>query len=52
VLQWYYHDGRNQGTFNWQGAKQVGTGWQVYRQVLAGNGGVINGITSDGKLIW
>ena len=52
ALQWYYHDGRNQGTFNWQGPKQVGTGWQVVRQVFAGDGGVIYGITSDGKLVW
>ena len=52
ALLWYYHDGRNQGSFEWQGPKQVGTGWQSFRQVFAGDGGVIYGLTSDGRLMW
>ena len=34
-LLWYRHLGLGDGTFNWQGANEVGTGWQHFKDVFS-----------------
>ncbi len=61
-LNWYHHDGVNDGTFTWMiepgvsGAnaapRQVATGWADYKQVLPGGQGVIYAVTPSGDLLW
>ncbi|MFF0214390.1 tachylectin-related carbohydrate-binding protein [Streptomyces vinaceus] len=54
-LQWYRHDGWTDGSARWTagaGGNFVGTGWNIYRTVFSGGGGVIYGITYGGDLQW
>ena len=37
-LLWYRHVGREDGSFHWEGAKTVGTGWGKLEHVFAGDG--------------
>src|SRR5262245_5597262 len=52
TLKWFRHDGAAEGKFDWQGARDVGTGWNKYRFVFPGGGNVIYAITQDGILQW
>jgi hypothetical protein len=36
----------------WVGPKEVGSGWNSYRQVFSTGKGFIYGIGEDGKLMW
>jgi hypothetical protein len=52
---WYRHDGWRDGSSNWtagNGGRQVGTGWNGYSRVFAGEDGVIYGMYPDGRLMW
>jgi hypothetical protein len=57
ILRWYRHNGAATGVAAgvpgaWADAKNVNHGWDSFKQVFSGGGGVIYGITRDGKLIW
>jgi tachylectin len=41
-----------QGEPAWEGPKQVGTGWQNFRQVFSPGEGIIYAVTKEGKLLW
>lgn len=57
-LLWYRHNGINDGSFNWKGPQQVGTGWN-FKHVFSGGDGIIYaierevaaGITLNGKSV-
>jgi hypothetical protein len=56
-LMWIKHNGYLYGDGferpgSWTSAKEVGTGWEIYRQVFSTGKGIIYGIRSDGKLMW
>ncbi|MER6316636.1 tachylectin-related carbohydrate-binding protein, partial [Streptomyces sp. NPDC001581] len=54
-LQWYRHSGWEDGTNRWttgEGGEYVSGGWNIYRTVFCGAGGVIYGITPGGDLQW
>jgi hypothetical protein len=53
-LLWYKHNGYTDGSSSWayNYGKEVGNGWQNFKQVLSGENGVIYGIHTDGKLLW
>ncbi|MEU2510285.1 tachylectin-related carbohydrate-binding protein [Streptomyces sp. NPDC007863] len=54
-LQWYRHVGWEDGTNRWttgEGGEYVSGGWNIYRTVFCGGGGVIYGITPGGDLQW
>jgi hypothetical protein len=40
-LLWYRHLGRDDGSFQWEGPKKVGSGWDGYEHVFSGGGGII-----------
>jgi Tachylectin/Trypsin len=50
-LNWYRHDGFNDGSVNWKGPIEVGHGW-TFSRIFAGGEGIIYAIRQDGKLIW
>jgi hypothetical protein len=57
ILKWYRHNGSRNGAGldvpgAWQGAKDVGTGWQNFKQVFPGGGDIIYAIANDGTLKW
>ncbi len=41
-----------QGEPAWEGPRQVGTGWQNFRQVFSAGEGTIYAVTNEGKLLW
>jgi hypothetical protein len=43
-LMWARHIGREDGSFNWEGPKTVGTGWSGFEHVFSGGDGIIYGI--------
>ena len=51
-LRWYRHLGRGDGTGNWEGPKQVGTGWQDVRYAFSGDDGLIYAVMGNGELRW
>ena len=54
-LRWYKHNGYLTGLGTpaaWEGPKEVGHGWNGFRQVLAAGDGVILVILNDGTLRW
>jgi Tachylectin len=54
-IYWYRHEGRGDGTGRWSNGGnglQVGTGWDMYSQVISGGAGVIYGIKPDGGIYW
>lgn len=56
-LRWYRHRGYTTGdgleTPNaWQGPKEVGRGWGIFKLVFPGGRGIIYAITHDGRLRW
>jgi hypothetical protein len=52
TLRWSRHDGAGRGTLDWQGPRDVATGWDNFKQVFPGGGNSIYAITGDGKLLW
>jgi hypothetical protein len=56
-LRWYRHNGYLTGTGletpgAWEGPKEVGRGWNGFRQIVPAGAGVILVIENDGKLRW
>jgi hypothetical protein len=43
-LTWAHHIGREDGSFNWEGPKTVGTGWSGFEHVFSGGDGIVYGI--------
>lgn len=35
ILKWYKHTGYRDGTFTWEGPKNVGNGWQGFSKVVS-----------------
>ena len=53
ILKWYRHNGLTSGAgTSWEGPKDVGSGWQNFKEVFPGGGSVLYGITPDGVLHW
>jgi hypothetical protein len=50
-LLWYQHNGFNDGTFDWKGGIEVGSGW-TFKRIFSGGEGVVYAIRQDGKLFW
>lgn len=50
-LWWYKHLGASNGTFSWQGGKQIGNGWG-FSYVFSGGNGVIYAVDNAGNLHW
>lgn len=44
-LNWYRHDGRLDGSFNWEGPNKVGNRWDGLAVVFPGDAGVIYAVT-------
>ncbi len=56
-LRWYKHNGYLTGAGMatpgaWDGPKEVGRGWNGFRQIVPAGGGIILAIQNDGKLRW
>lgn len=53
-LLWYRHNGFNTGArTEWEGAKDVGAGWNIHKHVFGGGGrGILYAMTPEGKLRW
>lgn len=58
-LRWYKHDGQQTGNglydpTGWdpRGGKEIGTGWNIFKQVFAAPGGIIYGVMPNGDLKW
>lgn len=56
-LNWIKHNGYLYGDGferpgSWTSAKEVGSGWGIYRQIFSTGKGFIYGIGLDGKLMW
>lgn len=52
TLQWYRHDGFNDGSFEWHGPVEVGSGWQNFQRIFGGSDGVLYAVQEDGTLLW
>jgi len=57
VLRWYRHKKFQEGAGlqdegSWDGGRDIGSGWQNFKQVFGGCNGVIYAITQDGILKW
>ena len=50
-LLWYRHTGYADGSFVWDGARQVGNDW-LFDQVVPGPNGLIYAVEGDGDLLW
>jgi hypothetical protein len=48
-LLWFRRDSNSSA---WQGPKKVGTGWTMFKDVIAAGGNHLYGLTHDGKLVW
>jgi hypothetical protein len=44
-LKWFRHVGRQNGSFQWEGPKKVGTRWGDFKQVFSGSEGIIYAVT-------
>jgi len=44
-LTWYHHTGREDGSFNWEGPKIVGTSWGQLKHVFSGGDEIIYAVT-------
>lgn len=53
-LNWYRHEGRWDGSFEWfrADAAVVGTGWNAYSNLFSGGDGIVYGVLSNGDLVW
>lgn len=36
----------------WEGPKKVGTGWNIYKDVIPAGGNSLYALTYDGRLLW
>ncbi len=52
TLEWFRHDRVENDKFEWQGPRNVGTGWNKYKFVFPGGSNIIYAITTDGVLQW
>lgn len=52
TLKWFRHDGADEGKPDWQGPRDIGTGWNKYKFVFPGGANVIYAITQEGVLQW
>ena len=52
TLKWFRHDSADEGKSDWQGPRDVGTGWNKYKFVFPGGANVIYAITNEGVLQW
>jgi hypothetical protein len=52
TLRWYKHNGYLEGTFDWEGPIDVGSGWDGFLDVFSIGGGIIYAIDPDGTLWW
>jgi Tachylectin len=43
-LMWFRHVGRDEGSFDWNGPKKVGTRWDAFTHVFSGGDGIIYGV--------
>lgn len=50
-LNWYRHDGFNDGSFAWKGPVQVGRGWR-FSKIFSGSDGIVYAIRDNGELLW
>jgi hypothetical protein len=48
-LLWYRHDGRGDGTSNWQGPKTIGNTWSDFSTVFSGGDGVIYAVQEESR---
>lgn len=44
-LLWFRHLGREDGSFNWDGPRKVGSGWNGLRHLFSDGNGIIYGVT-------
>ena len=44
-LLWFRHDGRLDGSFQWEGPETVGTRWDAFRHVFSGGDDIVYGVT-------
>lgn len=51
-LFWYRHLGRDDGSFRWEGPRQVGIRWDAFKHLFSGGNGVIYGVQQNGDLLW
>ncbi len=51
-LWWYKHRGYLTGAQDWEGPKQVGTGWAGFRKVFSSSDGFIYALQNTGDLLW
>lgn len=52
MLSWYKHKGYLDGSFDWEGPNNVGSGWNNFHNVFSIGGGIIYAIDKDGTLWW
>ena len=50
-LLWFRHKGFKDGTPSWDGPREVGTGWQNFRDVFGTDDGVVYAEQADGTLL-
>lgn len=50
-LLWYEHKGYADGSYSWNGARQVGRDW-VFDQIVPGSSGRLYAVEGDGDLLW
>lgn len=51
-LLWFRHDGRPDGSFNWEGPRRVGIRWDSFKHIFSGSEGIVYGIQTNGDLMW
>jgi hypothetical protein len=51
TLNWYQHNGFNNGVRDWKKAVEIGHGWRFAR-IFSGGEGIIYAIKADGTLLW
>ena len=52
AMQWFRHDGAEDGSSRWAGPHNVGSGWAQYPHVFAGGGNIVYAVTADGSVKW
>ena len=51
-LLWYHHKAYLTGESQWEGPKEVGTGWAGFKRVFSPGEGMIYALKPDGSLLW
>jgi outer membrane protein assembly factor BamB len=52
TLVWYRHRGYLDGTHEWDGPKNVGTGWSDFTRVFSPGDGTIYAMKPTGEVLW